>query len=653
MSVLDSKISFFKNTKSTSVVRDPEKETIRYWLNAIRDGTYKKDIDKIRAGDEDLKLKLPTIAMHGEFKDFREGKDFLEASGIIILDIDDIDPDDDLEEIKKDISESSEHIVAVFISPSGDGLKVLYYVNPLLVTQDTYRKIGKEIVVNFSEYGKVDYLSLTDTLIVSYDENIYINEDAEPAYVYVKEHIPKDKVELEPLDKNKVLWEDVEDFFDTVLANDIAGKTNNNFHFIQVSIFDLAKFGFYHPKEDLSFVIHYAEEHFKRSKDNEKRFNEVVAIAKEIQQSRWAYRTIRDDFFDDEEDGEDGELDYSEYVSKPKKESSHKVEDGVEEYTISDDDSGFIDYDNDSFWKRVLSTAKEGNRVGAEISLKGFSNNFRFKGTGILTITGIPSHGKTEFSDECILDLARLHNHETIIVGFEQTPEEHVIKLSKKLIGLNVTCESFLNKDGEIRFKKAYDFITSKIKHVDTTIVGGNINTILEKCARKIKDSREAGGNPRYVVIDPFNMLSIKGRFSGHEKIEEILRRITQFSHQMNVLVILIAHPFKMKKDEKTGRYEVPDFYSVKGSSAFFEMSYHGIVVYRTGYSESDLVLVKILKVKQNNLGNSNEEVFFTYERNSGRYIPVDSEGNEESGDHREKNWLERALEKQKVNKIN
>jgi twinkle protein len=141
-------------------------------------------------------------------------------------------------------------------------------------------------------------------------------------------------------------------------------------------------------------------------------------------------------------------------------------------------------------------------------------------------------------------------------------------------------------------------------------------------------------------------MLSLKGSFSGHEKIEEILRRLTHFSHQMNVLVFLVAHPFKMKKDEKTGIYEVPDFYSVKGSSAFFEMCYHGAVIYRTAFN----VMVKVLKVKQNNLGTAGESAYFLYERLSGRYVPCDEEGNEMQGTHRETDWLEQGLELEKNN---
>ena len=650
MSVLESRISYFKNTKSTEVLRDRSKQNLRYWLTQIQEGTYKDEVEQLRAGDESMKVFLPTIAVHGVFKDFRNAKEFIEATGIIILDIDDLPPDDDIEEVKRDIFETSNNVVAVMTSPSGTGIKVLYYVDPYSVNQNSYRLIGKELVANYADYGHVDVLSITDALIVSYDPNILINEDAVPAFVFIKDIEHNVNVELEPFDDTKILWDNVEDFFDTVLSKDIAGKTNNNFHYIQVAIFDLAKFGFHHPSEDLSFVINYAELEFKRSGDNKKRFLEVVEIAKDIKHSRWAYK-IGDDFWDDEEDGE---IDYSDYNDKPAVQKKTRNKDSDEDelnFNESDDnDDGFIDYDNDASWLEVLEVVREGDRVGKEISLSAFADIFRFKGTGILTVTGIPSHGKTEFSDICILDLARLYNQSSIVVGYEQRPSEHIIKLSRKLIGKNVTCSSYQTKEGLETLKMAHDYLITKIKHLDTTKVGGNINTVLEKCARKIKEMRDNGEDPRYVVIDPFNMLSIKGRFSGHEKIEEILRRITQFSHQMDVLVILIAHPFKMKKDEKTGKYEVPDFYSVKGSSAFFEMSYHGLVVYRTGYLPTDSVLVKVLKVKQNNLGSAGEECFFSYEKNSGRYIPQDESGNEDKGDHRAIDWLEKAIVKNKQN---
>jgi hypothetical protein len=613
-------VSSFPNTRNTETTK--EDRSVGDWLVRVANGAFKTQINALRAGDLEVKKKIPTVAFHGQFDKFRQKKNFVYASGLIILDIDDVE--DDLEEVKSDIMEESDSVLAAMISPSGNGIKVLYYVEPSLVNAENYRDIGKAVIDEFSIYGHADYLSITDCLIMTYDPKIKINWDATPAYVHVQSHIKVEK-ELDPVDQDRVLWDDPEDFFDTVLAEDIASKTNNNFHYIQVAVLDMKKFGFVHPAEDLSFIIDYAESHFKSSGENKGRFLEVVEVAKQYPQTQWPYKMISS------EDPDDEYVDYSAFQDEDavKRDPSDSTE-------VETD--GLIDYSN--FFDRVIEVVKEGDRVGFEVSLKDFADVFRFKGSGILTFTGIPGHGKTEFVDQVIVDLARKFGHQSFIVGFEQTPEEHTIKLMRRILGVNVTCPSWYHEENQGAFKKAYDWVTNKIKHVDSTTVGGNINDILTVCAEGIKRSRDEGGDPRYVVIDPFNMLSVKGKFSGHEKVEEILRRITHFSHQMDVIVILVAHPFKMRKDEKTEEYHVPDFYSVKGSSAFFEMSYHGLVIYR----RENEVMVKVLKVKHNNLGSTGAEVFFMYDRESGRYIPIDNEGNEQAGDHREKDWLDKAI---------
>ena len=618
--ILEQKVSFFKTTKNTEVLGN---FPIGKALDYIKEGKYKAQIDQVRAGNKSVKTQLPTVAMHGVFSNERKKDQFIEASGLIILDIDDVQIDK-IEDIKKEIMQDSDSVLAAMVSPSGNGIKVLYYVSQELVTADNYRQIGKQLVQDFMMYGNVDYLSTTDCLIMTYDPNILINEEAEPAFL----HIQTAEVvqsSLEDKDPTRELWDDAEEFFETVLANNIEEKVNNNFHYIQVAVLDLKKFGFEHPKDDLTFVIDFAESCFKRSADNKTRFLEVVELAKSYPQTQWAYKAKREQAVEVEE-----YVDYSEMYDT----------DAIEEDATEEEESGLINYD--TLYDKVVEVIKEGDRVGFETSHKAFSDIFRFKGSGILTVTGIPGHGKTEFVDSCILDLARLHGHESIICGFEQTPEEHIIKLSRKLIGADVTCQTWFTESNMPKLTQAYRFITSKIKHINSDKCGGNIIEILDIAAQQIAESRANGGDPKYLVIDPFNMLSIKGKFNGHEKIEEILRRITSFSHQMKVLCILVAHPFKMRKDEKTGLYEVPDFYSVKGSSAFFEMSYHGLVVYRS----PGQVMVRILKVKQNNLGRAGAEAYFDYERGPGRYIPKDEEGNELGGDHRSKDWLDEAINK-------
>ena len=622
--ILEKKVSWFKSTKQTEVQKA---FPISSFLDLIKNGKYKEQIEKLRSGgDKSIKTQLPTIAFQGLFEYSRKANNFIESSGLIILDIDSMNPND-LEETKQEIMDSSDSVLATMVSPSGNGIKVLYLVEPHLVTKDSYRAIGKEVVSQFSDYGDVDFLSITDTLIMTYDSNILINEDVVADHIIIKE-VKVEQIELPNRDASKNLFEDAEEFFEVVLDESIIDRVTSNFHYIQVAIFELAKFGFKHPNEDLSFIIHFSENHFKVSGDNKTRFMEAVEVAKDLPQTKWAYDTRAP--------REEVELiDYSQFQDDDEEGMTLYDDEDVETQELDEDEEdGLINYSK--FYDSIVEVIKEGDRVGHEISLKNFADVFRFKGTGILTTTGIPGHGKTEFVDAMLVDLARMYNESSLIIGFEQTPEEHLIKLARKMIGANITCETWWHEKNEGVFKDNYRFITDKIKHIDIKEVGGNVERILMKSASWVQSEREKGNNPRYVVIDPFNMLSVSGKVSGHEKAEEILRQLTHFSHQMGVMVILVAHPFKMKKDEKTGEYDIPDFYSVKGSSAFFEMSYHGLTIYRI----NGMVLVRILKVKQNNLGDAGKDVWFMYDKPSGRYIPCDEEGIELDGDHREKDWL-------------
>ena len=177
MNILERKVSFFKTTKNTEVLGN---FPIGKALDFIKEGKYKDQIDKVRSGEKSVKTQLPTVAMHGVFSNERKKDQFIEASGLIILDIDDVDVDK-IEEIKKEIMEYSDNVLASMVSPSGNGIKVLYYISQELVTADNYRQIGKQLVQSFMMYGNVDYLSTTDCLIMTYDPNILINENAEPA----------------------------------------------------------------------------------------------------------------------------------------------------------------------------------------------------------------------------------------------------------------------------------------------------------------------------------------------------------------------------------------------------------------------------------------------------------------------------------------
>ena len=120
MSILETKVSFFKTTKNVEVLGN---FPISKALDFIREGKFKDQINKVRAGDKSVKTQLPTVAMHGVFSNERKKDQFVEASGLIILDIDDVDVEK-LEEIKEEIMTDSDN--EEDMESDGEGGAIVY-----------------------------------------------------------------------------------------------------------------------------------------------------------------------------------------------------------------------------------------------------------------------------------------------------------------------------------------------------------------------------------------------------------------------------------------------------------------------------------------------------------------------------------------------
>ena len=118
MDILERQISFFESTTETEVSGTLSIEEV---LSGIETGEWKSTVNKLRKGNKEEKKRLPTFAMHGIFEHSRKSKNFIEASGLIILDIDDVDIDL-IQDTKEELMTVSHHILAVMTSPSGNGI---------------------------------------------------------------------------------------------------------------------------------------------------------------------------------------------------------------------------------------------------------------------------------------------------------------------------------------------------------------------------------------------------------------------------------------------------------------------------------------------------------------------------------------------------
>lgn len=173
-------VTIFKNFNEVV-----EHKTIPMILEEIKTGKYKHAIVYLRKSLSENKLEayekakksLPAFTPSGKFIGGRKMEFLAEYSNCIILDIDKLLP----EELAKinHLARQSEFTYACFISPSGNGLKILVKVNSTKVEhKETFLAIQvhyeKLLNLEIDKSGK----DITRLCFYSYDENLFINENA-------------------------------------------------------------------------------------------------------------------------------------------------------------------------------------------------------------------------------------------------------------------------------------------------------------------------------------------------------------------------------------------------------------------------------------------------------------------------------------------
>tara|TARA_R110002096_G_scaffold333912_1_gene527792 strand:- start:5018 stop:7390 length:2373 start_codon:yes stop_codon:yes gene_type:complete len=281
------KVTIFKSVKDTSV---PFYRDVDFILSRIKEGKSKELIEKIRKEkDKELRNKikqqLPAICFSGEFSD-RKDKSILKHSGIICLDFDGFKTKKELlnkkQEIKNDV-----HTHSVFISPSGNGLKVLVKV-PSDIDNHVKYFMSLQDYYNCSEFDTT-CKNISRVCYESYDKDIFINKNSS---VYeskevlnheqheYKNHSPTLVLTKQDaiVDRLKKWWENKYGMID--------GQRNNNIYILASSLND---FGI--DKGLASYVMsEYVSDGFT--------FNEMSATINSAYQNASNYNTR---FFEDSE----------------------------------------------------------------------------------------------------------------------------------------------------------------------------------------------------------------------------------------------------------------------------------------------------------------------------------------------------------------
>lgn len=273
-----------------------------------------------------------------------------------------------------------------------------------------------------------------------------------------------------------------------------------------------------------------------------------------------------------------------------------------------------------------------GLRPGLTVGISELDKIITWESSRLLTITGIPSHGKSEFLDDILIRLNLRNGWKIAYFSPENYPiQYHFSKVASKLNGKEFTAKKM---DSQL-FEITYDYILDNFFWIypedDMTI-----ENILIKAKHLIKKS-----GIKVLVIDPYNKLEhVKNRNENEtEYISRFLDLLANFAKKNDILVCLVAHPRKMEKLANK-KFDIPTLYDINGSANFYNKTDYGLTVYRN-FGDKDSpenhIEIYVQKVKFKHLGQTGV-VDLRYNYVNGRFEDFDKDV-----DHWDySNWLEK-----------
>lgn len=262
----------------------------------------------------------------------------------------------------------------------------------------------------------------------------------------------------------------------------------------------------------------------------------------------------------------------------------------------------------------VCSYYENGYARGESTGWPGLDEFYTVKPGEFTVVSGMPSCGKSEFLDALLLNLTTIGWKFAIFSPENYPLERHIAKLSEKITG-----KPFFNRYGK---RMSYDEMVEAQgmlnKHF-TFMVPPEDQLSLDgilALARTVAMRKGVNG----IVIDPWNEIdhSRDKGMSETEYIHHALGKFRRFAREFNLHLWIVAHPTKMRKDEK-GQYPVPTLYDINGSAAWRNKADNGFVVHRDVASESDEVYIHVQKIKFKDVGKIGKTTLH-YDYVTGRY---------------------------------
>lgn len=552
----------------------------------------RQQVEFLRASEKDkqskLKTALPVILWSGAYTR-REESGIMEYSGLAVFDFDKVE---DIAALKEDVC-ALPYTFAAFISPSGNGLKVLFrFPLELRDYRDYY-------------FAALDYLAQYNpdratsdpcrACFASYDNDIYINENAE--LWDKKQH------RVQVTNQPEIITDSGQKFSNLLKWLENKGEYwqegNRNTYLTKLSA-GCCRFGI--PESD-------AADLFMRNFPADREFNEKRIAG----YFKTAYTKFR---------GEYASVQF-ERSSEAKKWLGIDIstgEDVSEKVLIAEPfkDNIYASDVTDKLWR----VYEEGHGLGLSTGISALDAHFNLGRGRLVVFGGIPQHGKSAFANNLMMLQAMKSGIKWQIYGPESYPaEDYYLDLIQIYCGSNVL-PGYADQIDKYTYEKAIDFVNQHFIYVYPKDDAPSPDYIIQRFEENIIDKGIGG-----CLIDPFNQLDNDMKRTGGREdlyISNFASQYKKFGQVNDVFTWVVVHPNSDSKPMK-GEKEppMPTQFNLAGGPMWNNKADDIVIIhrpFRETAPHDTTVLFESKKIKKQRQYGRPGQVELHYEPRTGRY---------------------------------
>jgi len=262
--------------------------------------------------------------------------------------------------------------------------------------------------------------------------------------------------------------------------------------------------------------------------------------------------------------------------------------------------------------KEIYKYKEDGGIKGISTGYYNLDKIFTLQEGGLVIYTGIPGSGKSELLDCLALNTNVKEGWKWAFFSPENLPVAyHFQKFAEKMNGT-----PFSKINGE-RLDITINHLSDNIKLILPGDNGLTVEDILSKAKACVLRYGIKG-----LVIDPYNeIIQKRGRATETEYVSQMLAKLRNFSRAYGVTIIVVAHPTKLRKDDK-GNIAVPTPYDISGGANWYNKGDLIMAIWRDFKARDNKVQIHVHKVRFKTIGKIGMAEL-EYDIDTGRYADV------------------------------